>query len=260
MQRHNSILLVCLTLFNSHAFSAQTITLWTYYDYPPFIINSVKKAGLVYDLARFLSKQCNGEYLFVARYLPRKRLDQSLAQQQAGMVAFVSPLWFKGDYLWSRELLLGQNDVISLVGNSVAYQGPESLKGMHFAGLLGHKYPGIDKLVNKGSIKRSNVINVLTAVKTLLKGRTDVILLPRVAAIYQLRELKVSALVHYSKQPLYQFKRHLLYQPQLKPVFEKLKPILDSRYFHLEWLAILAAHNVQSLAISPRLSKSLIEK
>jgi len=80
-------------------------------------------------------------------------------------------------------------------------------------------------------------------------------LLPRVAALYQLRKLKASALVHYSKQPQYQFNRHLLYQPQLKPVFEKLKPILDSRYFHLEWLAILAVHNVQSLAVSPSLAK-----
>jgi len=253
MRRYSLILLVCLSLFNTHTFSAQTIPLWTYYDFPPFIINSVKKTGLVYDLARFLSKQYNGEYLFVASYLPRKRLDQRLAQQQAGVVAFVSPLWFKGDYLWSRELLLGRNDVISLKSQSVTYQGPESLKGMHFTGLLGHKYPGIDKLVNRGSIKRSNVINVLTAVKTLLKGRTDVILLPRVAALYQLRKLNASAQVHYSKQSQYRFNRHLLYQPQLKPVFEKLKPILDSRYFRLEWFAILKTYNLQSLVVSPSL-------
>ena len=249
MQRYNFILLVCLTWFNSHAFSAQTIPLWTYYDYPPFIINSVHKTGLIYDLARLLSRRCDGKYLFVARYLPRKRIEKKLSEQQAGVVAFVSPLWFKGNYLWSRELLLGRNEVISLVGNSVAYQGPKSLKGMHFAGLLGHKYPGIDKLVNEGSIKRSNVLNVLTAAKILLKGRVDVILLPRVAAIYQLRKLNASALVHYSKQPQYKFNRHLLYQPQLKPVFERLKAILDSRYFHLEWFAILEAHNVQSLAV-----------
>jgi len=132
MRRYSLILLVCLPLFNTHTFSAQTIPLWTYYDFPSFIINSVKKTGLVYDLARFLSQQYNGEYLFVTRYLPIKRFNQRLAQQQAGVVDFVSPLWFKGDYLWRRELLLGRNDVISLKSQSVAYQGPESLKGHAF--------------------------------------------------------------------------------------------------------------------------------
>ncbi|NQZ31422.1 MAG: hypothetical protein HRU06_09095 [Oceanospirillaceae bacterium] len=245
-----SILLICLSLFNTHASSAQKIPLWTYYDFPPFIINTSLKTGLVYDLARLLSDQSQGKLQFNALYLPRKRLDQKLKSQAVGVVAFVSPLWFKGSYLWSPKLLLGRNEVISLTSQELEYTTPESLKNLHFTGLLGHKYPGIDKLVRAGRVKRSNVLNVKTALKTLLKGRTDAILLPRVAALYQVNKLGADALVYYSKQPQYMFYRHLLFQSSLHSAFAELTPFLTNLHLNPQWLSILDTYNLQSLVVS----------
>jgi len=68
---------------------AETVNLYAYHIEPPFV--SGKGAGLTYDLAAYLSKKSAGKYQFAVNELPRKRLNEVIKSDAAGVVPWVMP-------------------------------------------------------------------------------------------------------------------------------------------------------------------------
>ena len=60
----------------------------------------------------------------------------------------------------------------------INYTTPNSLVGKKLAGIAGHRYVGIDELVNQGKIKRINGNNEIQNLEKVLSNRVDLTLLP----------------------------------------------------------------------------------
>jgi len=179
--------LMLLLGMNSHA---ETITIYSYHNHPPFVTG--KSTGLTFDLADALQK-APGNYKFEVRLVPRARLNALLKNWIEGrcedgscdknwLVPWVNPKWgfIKGpvdNYIW-HELFDDSNSIVSHSDNPIDYKSPESLKGHLFAGMRGHRYVGIDDLVSRGEIKRVDGNRERDNLMKLLMKRVDATLLP----------------------------------------------------------------------------------
>lgn len=252
------IFLFCFLLSSTQAFAQKTtIEVLTYYGFAPFIIDESKEQGLVYDFTRYLNTLDHPQYHFKALYLPRKRLNARLAQKQRVIIAFVSPKWFKGaDNIWSIPVLVGQNDVISLKDKPVEFTGVSSLLGKTLVASLGSKFPVIEQALANGDIKRVNGLTMPHVAKLLIKNRGDFSSMPKISSLYVFKELQALDKIHYSAQPLFTFKRHLL----LSPILNKLKPWIDDLISHSvtdpAWLATIHKYGLNSILIGSTSEKT----
>mgnify|MGYP005991382803 CR=1 FL=1 len=197
-------------------FGTQEINVYTYHNHAPFITD--KKVGLSYDLIDHLNKNANGKYIFILKVIPRNRLNYTLKpwiNKKCGvtkkcasnwMVLWVNPKWGFGkdsmsNFSWT-SLFEDSNIIISSKQNHIEYSSPHSLIGKKLAGISGHKYVGIDELVNQGKITRINGNNETLNLKKVLSSRVDVTLLPNSSFKYyqkkdiSLHDLKGSNTAH----------------------------------------------------------------
>ena len=185
-------IVLLLLLGISILFGKQEINVLTYHNHAPFIID--KKEGLSHSLIQYLNEKANGQFIFKLKVLPRSRLNYTLKpwiNKECGvtkecasnwMLLWVNHKWGFGqdsltNFSWTK-LLEDSNAIIYAKNKTINYSSPESLIGKKLAGISGHKYLGIDQLVNDGKIKRINGNNEKLNLEKVLSNRVDVTLLP----------------------------------------------------------------------------------
>jgi polar amino acid transport system substrate-binding protein len=157
--------------------------------------------GLSYYLLNMLNEKAGDSYNFALRIVPRARLDLITHNWHYGdchdpekncednwIVIWVNPHWGFGKDPMKHcsyiPILDDSNSIISLIEHKVEYSKPESLIGLKLGGMLGHKYVGIDDLVQKALITRIDGTKERDNIFKLIKKRVDVILLPTSTAQY----------------------------------------------------------------------------
>ncbi|WP_135079257.1 transporter substrate-binding domain-containing protein [Terasakiella sp. SH-1] len=187
-----SCLILCAALLfhsNAKANEAQVVKLYTYHTHPPFIVSD--KKGLTYELADFLNQRANGKYKFVVSPSSRPRVNKVITGKSLAIVPWVNPPWFKDKeetkYLWTAEPLLSDgNSILSLKSKAVDYKDAQSLNGMIFGGLHGHRYSGIDDhIAQGGNIRRVDGDNHIDNLEKLINGDIDCMLMPTSSAHYE---------------------------------------------------------------------------
>lgn len=197
------LLLITLVFLPLHAFAggAETINIYSYHNHPPFVTG--KEQGWTYQLAKSLNQIAGNKVHFKVQIVPRSRLNHYLkgwiqgecpAEQcrQDWIVPWVNPKWgfIKGErnnYSW-LELFEDSNAILTLKDNPIRYNGPESLKGHTLAGMRGHRYVGIDALVERGEVIRIDGNRERDNILKLLRGRVDATLLPTSTINYLLQQ------------------------------------------------------------------------
>lgn len=198
-----SILLLGLLLGSGGAYAAETIHVYTYHLHPPFVIDS--GGGQSYELTAQLQAAANGRFDFQVSKVPRGRLnmllenwiDGSCAKGKKGgcddnwILLWVNPKWGFGPdpdaYFHWVKINDDSNSIISLQSAPVLYERPDSLSGLKFGGISGHRYVGVDELVASGRITRLDGSNERDNILKLYKKRIDVILLPTSTIRYFMR-------------------------------------------------------------------------
>lgn len=92
----------------------------------------------------------------------------------------------------------------------IEYNGSDSIKGLVFGGMAGHKYIVIDDLVSKGQIKRINGDHERGNLRILLEGRIDFTLLPNSTIKYLTKEMNIGNKIYLAKKPYQEFTRQFL--------------------------------------------------
>ena len=232
--------LIVLACAGRAACGAEVI-LATYYDYAPWTYANQPDKGHNAELARLLTKLAGGKYEFVARLIPRKRIDVMLAQNEAPMVvAWVAPRFFgdeaRTQYLWSPALMEDESLIVSSVETPLEYDGLPSLVGKRFSATFGHIYTDIDPLVSAGKITRSDGPNMESAIGKLLMHRdVDFGVIDRSAlnALQQEDAAKLQRLYIARKPRTAQYTRHILIpktQPELAEFLgQAIKQIAKTR-------------------------------
>ena len=223
--------------------SEAPIVVYGYHLKPPFIINENQQLGLYYEFSRYMNRKVKKNWLRT-EYIPRRRLEQELAQPQfRGMVIGVNPIWFSDKdnqkYLWSSPILRDRDEILSLIAKPVEYTQPRDLFGKTLGLVHGLYYFGISEEVARGNIRSEEVNSEIHNLEKLLRSRLDVTIISRSTLNFYLKTHQVSNLIHISAKPHDEFDRQLLCSKTLSQAFEQLEPLIANMPADPEWSAIL---------------------
>lgn len=217
-----SLYVLFLIFISLNAYGKKDINVYTYHNHAPFIID--KNNGLTLKLIDYLNKNSE-EFNFKLKVVPRSRLNYILKPwinktcnsykcKDNWLVLWVNHKWGFGkkslkDFSWT-PLLKDSNAIVSSKFNKIEYTKPSDLIGKVLAGTAGHKYLGIDDLVNDGKITRVNGSNEISNLQVVLANRADVTLLPKSAFDYYVKLNKDFENLYTSKIPHQKYMRNIM--------------------------------------------------
>ncbi len=194
--------------------SAEDVDVWVYHNFPPYVVDGDSREGLSFDLADKLTEMSGGAYTFNVLVMPRERLNARMDAGQSGIVLWANPAWFgdqnKTRFHWTAPVISDRNDVISPVEVSFRYTGAESLRGTTLVGISGHRYPGVDDMIDNGDLERVDVSSEDALVRFVASGRGSVAIVAHSAATYYVRSLGLLDEVHFSDKPHSRYQRYIL--------------------------------------------------
>ncbi len=190
----------------------EQVTVWSYYTIPPFAPD--ENPGLSDELIALMNKRAGGRFHFSLEIMPRKRIEQHLALNDAGLVLFISPEWLTppegSNAVWSGPMFVDRNGLLFSGKMPVDYTGPESLFGMTMGGVVGRKYKGVDPLVESGRIIREDALSEELNVLKLAERRIDFMTAPESVLRYLVEKMDIADKVFFSSTPLFEYTRHIL--------------------------------------------------
>ncbi len=226
--------------------STQVITVWNYYQSPPFAIS--KNEGLAIDLVNLLNKKLQNKFIFKLTTLPRSRLNQLLEVDKQGIVLFANWIWMgkdsKNKYLWTPALIQDRNEIISSINKKIIFNNPESLKGLKFGAIRGRKYKGFKELFANNEIKKYNLNRERQALEMIVMNRIDVTSQPRTIALSLIKDLGIEDKIFFSPKPLFSFTRYIMISKELKNLHIDLSLIIQNLEKDDEWKIILEKYNL----------------
>jgi len=238
-------------LFSSPLLAKQEVRLWSYYEFPPFVISSAEKVGLSYDFVEMMNLfEDNEQYEFVLEILPRKRLDAYLSKGKKGAVLWVNPLFFndlkKEKYFWTKRLLEDEQSFVSRAKDPFIFKGPKSLMnpGFVLGGMRGHIYGGIQNEIDQGLIIRTDVDKEKQNIGMLLKKRVNVFLIPYTAMKYYEKRMNLYGKIFYSPKPLNTYSRSIMVSHD-RAVYDFLSKVVDESNKDEYWKALLDQYNLK---------------
>jgi len=228
--------------------------LLSHYDYPPFVTGPGR--GLTQDWAQWMNARLASDKRSIqVQMLPRKRLDLEMSRATwSGIVPWVSPHFF-GDvsmqrYVWSAPVMDDGDLVLSLKAKPVHYQGTESLKGLKLGGVAGHVYAEFEPLIAADLVQREDAPTTLSNLQKLLRGRVDVVFLPRSGLPWWRRQIEsFDEQVFIAEQPRNSFQRRFLISPQMPLAWrEQVLAAAKDMPQDAAWQLALNRYGLQTLA------------
>ncbi|OUR66073.1 hypothetical protein A9Q77_11555, partial [Marinomonas sp. 42_23_T18] len=141
------LLTLMVLLLSCPLLAKEKVTVWSYYEFPPFVTNLLGETGLSFDFVEMLNLfEDNNQYEFELKIVPRKRLDNYLANDRTGIVLWVNPIFFgdinKTRYSWTQAVLKDEQSFISRASDPFIFKGAKSLMtpGFVLGGVRGHVY------------------------------------------------------------------------------------------------------------------------
>lgn len=234
------IFFILVFILSSSGFAKEKISVYTYHAHAPFITD--KNSGLTFNLINFLNKNSNDKFEFILKTVPRSRLNYILKPwinkncsnvnkkcNPNWLVLWVNHKWGFGqdaldNFSWT-PLLEDSNAIISSKQKKIEYTKPEDLIGKKLAGVSGHKYIGIDDLVNEGKINRINGSNEVDNLRVTLANRVDVTLLPKSAFDYYKKINSDFKTLYVSKIPHQKYMRNIMSSGKNKDLLDYLNSL-----------------------------------
>ena len=210
---------------------AQTeVTVYTYNDRVPFVIDKTRQEGLEYRLCEWLSR-ASGTYHFTLKVVPAEVAKGKVAKNELdGVLIGVSKAWFPPEirtgWLWTPPLLWDKNLVISLGSRKVEYQGPDSLAGHKLLGVKGFFYPGLMEPIKDGRIARVDSDSEISSLRMLAAHEGDVTIVSEWTMLYAQLRMDLPGDFYQANQSFQEFERCILVPPTLKALHEHLGKLL----------------------------------
>jgi len=192
----------------------------------------------------------NNQYEFELKIVPRKRLDNYLANDRTGIVLWVNPIFFgdinKTRYSWTQAVLKDEQSFISSASDPFIFKGAKSLMtpGFVLGGVRGHVYKGIQKEIDNGLIKRNDVNREKQNIGMLLSNRVNAFLIPYTAMRYYEKIMKLSGKIYYSPKPLNAYTRNILVNHNAA-VFKFLSQTVNELPRNEYWKVLLHQYNLK---------------
>jgi polar amino acid transport system substrate-binding protein len=222
---------VLFLLAGGAALRAQTdVTVYSYNDRAPFIIDKDKKDGLEYRLCEWLTK-ASGKYRFTLKVVPAGEAKTLVEKNELkGILLGVNKVWFpetvRAANLWTLPILWDRNQVVALQGSKFEYTGPASLEGKKLAGVKNFAYPAITAAVTAGKIVRTDYATEINALEMVSAGKAEVAIVSEWTLLYEQLHGTHADKLGASDKAFLEFERCILVPTALKDVHENLDQIL----------------------------------
>jgi polar amino acid transport system substrate-binding protein len=229
------LLAALLLLAVGTAVRAQTpVTVYSYNDRPPFVVDKAKMEGLEYRLCEWLGK-ATGTYRFTLKVVTAPEAKAMVEKDTLdGILLGVNKVWFpeavRTRYLWTPAILWDKNLVISLGARKVEYAGPASLEGLRLAGVKGFNYPALTEAVAAGKIQRQDTTSEMLALGMVADKKADVTIVSEWTYLWATLREGIAGDFYQSTKPFLEFERCILVPPSMKKLHEDLaKALTDVR-------------------------------
>jgi polar amino acid transport system substrate-binding protein len=222
---------LALLLTGAAARAQEKVTVFTYNDRVPFVLDKDKQDGLEYRLIDWLNKESAGLYQFTLKVVTAPEAKAMVeANQLKGVLLGVNPVWFppaqREANLWTAPILWDSNLVISLETKKIEYEGPGSLEGLRLAGVKGFAYPALTAAIAADKIKRVDNGSEILALKAVAAGAADVAIVSEWTFLYATLKGDLAGNFHQSNKPFLAFERRILVPQAYKAVQEHLNKVL----------------------------------
>lgn len=166
------------------------VTVFTYNDRTPFVVDSAKQEGLEYRLCDWLTKESKGQYRFTLKITSATEVRTHLeAGTLKGILIGVNAGWFseavQKKVLWTPPILFDKNIVLSLTSKKVNYSGPASLHGVRVAVVKSWFYPEFGSAFTNGKILRADFATEPLALKAVAEGKAEVAVVSEWTYLYE---------------------------------------------------------------------------
>lgn len=236
-------LLLSLCSLCTSAYAAEEITLFSYQQKPPYIIDSKRQQGLYFDLAKQLNASLP-QYHFVIRQIPRKRLDYLLAKDRLdGIVLGTNPDWFADAHrhLWSEAFIDDANLLVSRNEGQVSKLSAENLDGRRLGVISGHRYPELAELFERKQIRREDGVSESVNLLRLQRNWIDAAVIGRRTLEFYLHEQQgLRRQLYIAQPPLRSYQRYLLVPARHARLLPDLNRVIGQLQQAPAWQARLA--------------------
>ncbi|MEC4722703.1 hypothetical protein RY831_26405 [Noviherbaspirillum sp. CPCC 100848] len=241
------------SLLQSMAAAVEVVPAYNPYPHGPFV-GEDQGSGLAFDLVAYLNRHFAGRYEFRLHNVPRNRLNRMLEVKGAfgGVVLFLSPnFWVDARKLmfhWTPPLFIDHNVVVSRTESDVRYGNGESMSGLHFAGVLGHRYEGFEGRFGN-DIVREDANSELSNLRKVAAGRADFTILPN--SVYRYLLMRASASgepidgLHASPKPHLRFERAISIWKTEGVLAADLNRLVKKMPRDPAWMAIMEKYNLR---------------
>lgn len=236
-----SKLAIALSFILASAFArAQTeVTVFTYNDRPPFVVDKTKQDGLEYRLVQWLNTQGKAYHFTLKVVTGPEAKAMVAAKDMKGVLIGVSPAWFteevRNTWLWTPPVLWDRNVIISLTPIKIEYSGPSALEGRTLAGVKGFFYPGIMDAIKEGKIKRVDTDSEIASLEMVAAKKVDVTIISEWTLLYAQLRLLMDGDFYMAGKPFQEFERKILVPPAMKDLHEYLTKILTDVKKNAGW-------------------------
>lgn len=251
MQKY--VLMLLFGLLPLTCAAKQRIEVWSYNFSPPFKLDD--HYGLSRDFVDLLnSDPANaGRFHFELVELPRKRLEMRLTGGQPGILLWSTPEFFSQEQAsrgnWSAPILIDRQSFVSLPEAPFEYEGPESLRGLTLGGLLGYRYQGIEREIERGAVIRQDAHSDMQNLEKLFSGRIHTLLIAQSTLLYYQQRQPLGQL-YISTQPLYHFNRHLMLTNNLDEAAARfVSEFVSGLPENTHWRILLLRYGLAAMAV-----------
>lgn len=227
------------------ALAAEPLTLFSYQQKPPYVIEAENGQGLYFELAEQLNARLP-QYRFTVRELPRNRIDHLLARHTLeGLVVGASPDWFPdaAHYLWTEPFIDDANLLVSRGAGINSVLSLNQLNGLRVGLVRGHRYPELESLIEARQIIREDGVSEKTNLLRLSRGWIDATVVGKRTLDFYFNEQRgLRREVHVAQPPIYRYRRHILVPAAYAPMLPSLNRALDDVLHSDAWQSILARY------------------
>lgn len=232
------------------AAAATVITLYSYHNAPPFVINADTETGLNFDLLHALQQELGSQYQLELQQISRPELNQRLAAKQPAIVLWTNPAWFdeaESAYLWSGSLFTDREVFVSPKRTQHKIQQLNELTGSRLGVIRGYSYPGVNELVAEGKLQRVDADSDKENLARLLENQLEYVVITRSSFLYYGRQSQYLGKLSICGQPYPPYRRQILFTDHYQQDYPQFEQALQRMTQQAYWLRRLDLYGLKPL-------------
>lgn len=228
--------------------AAQTLTLYTYHEAEPFLIEGAP--GLSQHFVEHFNALNKGGLQLQLQWIARPELNRKIAANEAVLLLWANSLWFEklnNRIQVSKTLFWDSDMLVSLAEKPFEYTGPESLIGKTYTAPQGYVYFELDNLIAAAKIRRLSEPDNFSMLAALLAGKADAMMMTHSTLLYWQKHRPNIPPLYSSKQHYDEYSRHILATPPAAGYLNEINRVIEAMRQDPTWLALLEKYGIFSL-------------